>query len=331
MSMSDATPAAPVQTASDANSSAAVAGQTIMVGGVPVPAATATEQQIHDYVMSNFPTYAPWWDIADVRNMLMYAVRAGWDSNMLLAHLETTDWWKSTSDTARQWIALGFSDPATVAQRRTQAIYDIASITNAAGFNLDLADMSSLAEMKLRYGWDDITLRRMALGMFQAKGGQINFASDIGSTVQSIKAQAAQYLFRISDATAQDLAQKFFTGDITQQGITAYVQGGGKMAHPEFADDIDRGITPMQMMQPALQSVASTLEMSPDQIDLLAPKWSNILDYTDPKTNTVRPMTSAEAANWARTQTEYRYTKGANDQAATVAQGLAESMGQAKF
>jgi hypothetical protein len=100
---------------------------------------------------------------------------------------------------------------------------------------------------------------------------------------------------------------------------------------PSLSNDIASGITPSQYFDPITQDIARTLEIPPDSIDYTQPKWAQVLQYKDPSSGETRPMTDAEAMNWARQQPEWQNTSAAASSAASTVKALSSAFGAAKF
>lgn len=299
---------------------------------------TMSDQQILDYISSNYPSFVPYLSVPEIRSVLFEAARNHrGDANWANAQIEVTDWWKQHSATQREWYALSATDPATATTKVNDKVQELNSIAEEGGLSLSADQLKWEATAALANGWTDVMVRQQLLAAARQNnptpaGGRT--PGSIGLHVNDIRSLAAQYLIPISDQTAKEWAQALWEGSMSMDTIKgtltaqARIAWGGK--NKEFDDAIARGVTPRQFIDPQVQAVAQTLEMGPDQIDPLDPKWSDILNVDDGQGGT-RMMSVPESKRWARGQQAYRFTDQANNQAEQVAQGILQTMGKAKF
>ncbi len=106
----------------------------------------------------------------------------------------------------------------------------------------------------------------------------------------------------------RNLAMGRFATDPT---VTAHVQAGNSLGSYFAAHRAQ---------------VADLLEVTPESIDLMDPKWSEMTEFVDEK-GVRRSRTISEVAAWARHRPEFAKTRGANDKAFTLANEMSQMMG----
>ena len=156
-----------------------------------------------------------------------------------------------------------------------------------------------------------------------------------GGTLSDYYAKVMQYAHNYMVSVSPTTAAQWAIGMSTGQMDTTAVEGNMiKLAQgkfPTLANEIASGITPSQYFDPITQDIARTLEIPPDEIDYTQPKWAQVLQYKDPTSGQVRPMTDAEAMNWARQQPEFQKTSAFAQAGASTVKSLATAFGAAKY
>src|SRR5258708_1028556 len=116
-------------------------------------ATTDTARQLYGYL-------AAYLDDPEVGPLLQQAATEGWDASRLQGALYETNWWKTRSETARQWDALSSTDPATADLQRQQKMYEINQYALQSGARFSWDRMQEIAEHALREGWDSNRLKQ---------------------------------------------------------------------------------------------------------------------------------------------------------------------------
>ena len=150
------------------------------------------------------------------------------------------------------------------------------------------------------------------------------------STVQSLQADASNYLVPISQQTLAQWSQQINAGLATQQGFDSYLKEQAKSLFPSMAAAIDAGITPYQYVDPYRQVTASVLGVDPNSINFLDPKWSRSVTQKDPKTGM---PTAMSLWDWQKTLMQdptYGYQQSQNgvSRAAAFADALGTMFGK---
>jgi len=156
------------------------------------------------------------------------------------------------------------------------------------------------------------------------------FRDKAGPTGEGFRALAASYLVPMSAQSLDKWTGNVLRGESTPHDFEAYAKTQAKSLFPELADSIDRGITVEDYLSPYRETAARTLEMSPDDVDWTAPKWSQAVFQTDEK-GARKVMGLADWQKTLRTDAKYQYDKTgeARDQASTLAASLLKRFGMA--
>ena len=268
-------------------------------------------------------------NIPEIKQLLLNAVQNKWSDNKFDYELKQTEWWKTTTASAREWeIAKGL-DPATA---QTQIDNRVAAIREKAlTFNIRLGDeaINRLAEDSLKFGWSETVLDnsitsealKSTAGVSELRQGFIG---------QNIRTTASSYGLPLSDTSFNEWVGKIATGQENEASFQAWVQETAKNLYPTLSAGFDRGLTFKQMTDPYAQAASSILEIPTAQIDFTDPKWAKAFTYRNEKGEQSQ-MSFGEWADYLRTNESFgwEYTDDAKNRAYTVVNRLAELFGAA--
>lgn len=289
----------------------------------------ALDQATKDRIRRDYPSFSYLLDIPEIGNLLAKATTEGWDVTRLQSKLYATRWWKTHSQSAREWDTLVATDPGEIARQRAIRRDEIATEVRRLGLKLKAWDVALIAEDSLRGGWDPtrITARIVAVG----RGRGLESSGDVRATMQDLRALGKQYAVDISNSTLQNWALAMATGKLTEDGIRSNIVNMAKQRLDPRGENkvlraaLDQGLTVRDAYQGVIQTVAGELEMDPSRVDLTNNFYGQLLDYQDDK-GVQRPMTQTEAIQWARKQGAWQETGKAKE----TYSGLANAM-TAKF
>lgn len=279
-------------------------------------------------IEAQYPAFAPLLKIPDIAKLLVEASQPGqqWTSTKFQAAIQGTDWWKNTSQPARQWEVLKLVQPGSAAQQQAQVAQQVHSLAATEGVVLSSTDLGNLVEQAQSNGWNANQIQQ-AVGQ-QARYGQQR-AGTIQSTAGALGKIAADYGVPLSDHATFGWAQKIAEGNATQEGFQAYAQDQAKLAFPTLAQHIDQGMTVRQLADPYLQIAGQTLGVDPNTLELNNPKWASALQSRDAKGNITGPMTQMDWQRKIMTDPTYGYDHSQNaiDAATNLVASLKQSFG----
>jgi peptidoglycan hydrolase-like protein with peptidoglycan-binding domain len=299
-------------------------------GGGAAPAAAATAdpatlaRQMYGYLGGylNHPELGP---------ILQQGAREGWTTERLQAALMSTNWWKSTSQVARQWGLLKTSDPAEATRQVQAQVGTLRTLVNTEGFGDQFsdADLNALAEQFLMTGVQGDAVRPFLFAhvKYQGVGAPVGTA---GVNMDLVKARAADFLYPMTDETAFDWARKISTGQTTLDSfeVTMRNQAMSQYAYDKhITDAVSGGQTLKQVFDPYIQQAAGLLEQSPSTINLQDPKFQKMVDFVD-STGQRRAMTIAEAGDYVRSTNDWQTTDNARGAAASAAEQILRAFGK---
>lgn len=279
---------------------------------------------VDSWIRSNWSYMGAFLSNPEIGPILRQAALEGWDEGRMYGAVQSTDWWRSTASTARQWDALVAEDPASAAAQAGQTAAAIQNRARSLGLSIDAGTIQELALTATRNGWTDAQTVDQLLQ-------SVNWAAidggDLTALRDSVKQIGGQYLVSVSDATAQEYAVAIASGEMTEAGVQSIMQRQAKERFTWMADTIDQGITPSQYFAPVRDTIARELEMSADSIDMMDSKWLGMLEVPG-EDGKPRAATLNEARMAARRQPEYAHTQGAQELASQAFSAIADVFGR---
>lgn len=210
----------------------------------------------------------------------------------------------------------------TKAQQYQQAFAAIKNQAAQLGLELDDAGITSLARVVVDANWsDDMVMDYLAPGATNTtKPGMIT------DNVDTIKRLAADQLLNVSDASAREWATKIASGEMTFEAVRSLMAQQATIRYGWAASQISQGITVRDMMLPSRDKLASELEMSAEEIDLMDGTWLGMLQTTG-EDGTVRAATDSEIAQRARQDARWQNTKAAKTAVTNMSAMLQRTFG----
>lgn len=252
------------------------------------------------------------------------AVGQPWATDKLQGALKNTSWWKTTSDSERQWEQTMAEDPGQAQQQIGNLAAQIRSELIQQGVALDDSRIRQVAEQSLRWNWsNDQTKAALDLELQRAPGVLM---SKVGV---DFKALASQFAVPISDAQIQTWAAHAISGEKPDELFRQYlVQQANQRFRDnhELLDYIAKGGTPSQYFDPYKQIAGQTLGVNPDNVDLSDPKWSAAINSTIDDKGTIGPMSYSQWETYLKTNAAFNYQ--ATQQGQADQSSLADTIGK---
>lgn len=285
-------------------------------------------QYLDDPVIQNQYGYlAAFLHNKEVGPILARAARNGWGANRLLGALEKTEWWQKTSASARQWQAQQEMDPASARQRLVSMRHQVQSLAQATlGYRLDPQRAQHLANTAIAADWSQQDLQHAVGAEFHYQQ-KTTYGGAAGQTIDKFKQMASEYLVPLSDHALNRWTKGVLEGVYQPEDFKSYVEQHARNLYPTLADAFDRNLTTRQYLEPYSQLAAQTLEINPEQIDWMHPKWSKALNTTTP-TGERAPMSLSDWGSYLRGLPDYKKTSQAAEQGATLARALLTTFGK---
>ena len=111
-------------------------------------------------IEERFPGFAFLLDEPDVRNILIQAANEGRSPTVVQARLSDTEWWKTRSNSEREWDLLTNVNPGEADSQIEARFSELKSEQSRIGLFITDADLRRLAETSLRDGWTPDQVRK---------------------------------------------------------------------------------------------------------------------------------------------------------------------------
>lgn len=284
----------------------------------------APDHEVEAWIRNNYGYFAAFLDNPEVRNVLFSAARNDWGEGEMKGALYATNWWKNTDAAQRTWQRLVAEDPA---EARAQVDREAANIQNKArtlGLPMAAGEISRLAHQVVVNGWTSDQY-------VDALISQVNWntleGGDLTAYRDNVKAIGGQYLVGVSDSTAQNYAMRIASGELTQEGVASIMRKQAKARFGYLSEEIDQGVSVRDYFQPIRDTIARELEMAPEAIDMMDPRWLSMMEKTG-EDGKLRAANTNEVMLSARQQSEWKGTRGAQEMVANMSSLIAQTFGR---
>lgn len=312
-------------------------------GGKYVRTATLTEKT--DTTSDKWKTivqeeFGSLWDVynmnPDVKKVLDDAVKGGYqdDEVKMEAKLQSTSWYRTTQQSARQWAIQQSSDPATAESRVVSSIESMRINASNLGFTLNDESLRKLATDSIKFGWSD-QQKLNALGSERVANAQLGGAQGMADLRQSsvgrnLRAKAAAYYQKPSEEMISSWTQQILTGQKSEVQFEETMRGSARTQFRSLQPALDKGEDVATAMYAYTQQAKSILGNSVDtsQIDWTQDKWNKALNFQDTKTGEYRQMDLWEWNKYLRTLPEWQNTDEAKSAYGDLAILLARGFGK---
>lgn len=308
-------------------------GGTQYVAPAPAPASTATPQPYASWQEAAKELYGGYYAIVqsvpELQGLLQRAYTERWSRDRFEYELRQTNWWKTNSDSARQWDIQSQIDPATAAQQIRDRVADMKALAmNEYGINVSDSVLNGLARTSIRLGWSQqLIAQAVGLEVTRTPGAMSQLAA--GFLGQSLRTTAKEFGVPLSEQVQNGWLTDIVTGKQTRQTFQSYVLTTAKRLYPTIASQLDSGQTFQQIVDPYRNFAAQILELNPEVIDFIDPKWTKAINFADDKGNK-RVMGFDEWGDYLRQDRQfgYEYTSQAEQRAYQVVNDLANLFGK---
>lgn len=262
----------------------------------------------------------------EIGPIIVQAAKEGWDEARLQGKLKQTKWYRTIPATARAWQRDIYEDPASVARRRAAQEAIIRDQANSFGLFIRPKRLAAIVEHSLMFGWSQEQITDALVAESRYNGGDLPIGS-IATDTRSIEDLRRRYLLPDSEKQSYKFARRIARGELTMDDLEALFAKRAANTYGHLSDQLDSGLSMMDLFDGHISAIADELELDPDSIDLTDPRWSDVLSFVDDKGNT-RSMTIGEARRLARSQPGFRRTDKAREQGASLAATIGQAFGK---
>lgn len=264
-----------------------------------------------DLIGQQFPQFLPFLSEDGIFDVFKQAVdpatSSAWSPERIQSAITQTGFFKNTTAAQRSWYILDVTDPSTAAQKKAEATTNVNQVAEQLGVHLTPYDQAIIALNTAVNGWNS---DRVKMELVAKQNGAATLGpGGIGDQMTTFKGLAAQQGVAIHDNDLYWWAANAQAGNVDPKGYNNYLYQQAKNLYPALTPALDEGQTVAQFAAPYLATAAQELGINPNQIDLLNPKWMDVvLGKNDKGEQTV--LNSNESLQKVRTDPVFGYNSG---------------------
>ena len=263
--------------------------------------------------------------IPELKDLFERAVKDTWTPSKFQAEVRNTTWFKTHSESERQFLIKQYGDPATAGQLWHTNQLRVWNMASQTGASVDWDVVNKFAYGIMALGWSDEQLRaelakHIALGS-TSQGGQA------GQVMDQLKEYGFQMGWQFGKEDLQYAAQQVVGGMRSVDQYKAQIRNVAKGIYSQWSDQIEAGQTVMGLASPYFQSMASILELPPGSITLEDPTIKNALQSKDMATGQNRVKQIWEFENDLRSDDRWKKTQNAQNSTMQVAHKVLSDFG----
>jgi hypothetical protein len=270
---------------------------------------------------------APFIHDPEIRSILRRYVNREIDDATMVGLVQQTAIFRNTSLKQRQWQDLKASDPATAAKSLEQSKFNIARTAETLGYQMKPEDIDFLAERVIYDGLSTDQVRSLIVGHFAVTGG-----GDAGAAYSTVNNALGNWMVRVDEGTKQQWVTDIMMGRLDEATLAAHLRNVNATMFPGMATALQQNpnLTPQAYVSPIRTSIANVLEINPQDVDFMSPKWNQLINYYDQGAKQYRALTSPEIEQRLKTDKTYGwdYTQNAMESRMGFVLNLAQVMGR---
>lgn len=259
---------------------------------------------------------------ADLVATMKNAVRLGWSPDRFRGAISNTNYWKTTTSSAKRF------DAATPADQQALIDETSAELNQISEFGeLDQAQVGVFTRDMARRGIKGDNLKKFAYSFIFKQGVDTEAAKQAMESEQAtlIKKVAKAYGTSLNDDDVRSYLEQGKTGAEVARMYKEKLKG----QYPHLAGQLDADLTFDDITADYKRAAASILERTDQDIDFTKPEFMEAIATRDDKGNT-RQLSMGEWVSKLKSDSRYGYskTKTAIRDAQNLASSIARSFGK---
>lgn len=254
------------------------------------------------------------------------AVDNNWAPQKFVAEIQDTPWFKRHSDTWRQNTYLRLTDPKTYDQRVRQKARELQDMAGSLGIEFkSQKQLREMAEQSFLFGWDQTKVNNRLARMVNIMGEQT-----VGGSLADAQDRLNSFALANGVTVGQPVMQKWLRqivrGSSTVQEFENYITKQAAAKFPNWARELEAGMTVAELAEPYRQTMAQMLELNPNDIRLDDRTLRRAMTYRGDD-GQYQSMTVSDFEDTLRKDARWQYTNQAREQAMGVTAGLLRDWG----
>lgn len=273
--------------------------------------------------------------VPELAELFRQAVQAGYSAQRFTALLKNTNWWRTTSETQRQFFDLQTSDPATWQQKWTEAAYH----ANAIGVQLGIPDLLAPGTNMPTMNWAlrEATKGIMAQGWSDDRvksylGGLAETGTWTGNPLGGEMARNYTMLHQVAYLNGRNYTGDWYNqqvsriagGHLTMDQVEGQIRQEAAADYKGFSTQILAGQDAMTLAAPYLHSVSTLLEKPEGSLGLDDPLMRKAMTTTD---KNGQAYSTWQLEQDTRNDERWKSTQNAQDSTMKLARGVLGDFG----
>lgn len=280
-------------------------------------------RQLDEYAMAEGWT-APVLADPEMGDILRRAVFENWEEETLNSAIMNTQWFANYQSRFGSGGGRRGGGGRSLEQEIDSLVAELWDQSRRMGLDMTREELVDIATVALEMNWNGTQMiDRLLEGVTMDMVGE----GDITASVDAMRALAGRYLLPMSDDTLNDMALRMARGELTDEGVRSMFISQAKGRWDWLGSQLDQGITPSDYFAPTKELLARSLELNPNDIDLMDERWMGLLEVVGDDGKT-RGATLSEITRIAREQPEWAATTNAQSTMANAAMAVAEAFGR---
>lgn len=295
---------------------------------------TGSTQADYEEIKRQYPQFAYLIDDPEIGPILREANQRSKTPNPMSASefeakITGSQWFRTTSSSARNYYNQQFVDPATFNNKVRDYADQVKAIGGQLGYDETILTPSYIdyfANKAYREGLSPAQMKALMANEITPLAG----TTEKSVTLHQMREIQQQYQVAIDDPTRLYWLQAIGNGSQSIENFRGAVVAQAKALFPNLTGQFEQGMTLKQIIDPYRQLLSKEFDGADiEQFDFIGdPKWRQALTYVDPKDGKTRMMNMQEFQKHIRSQAEWRNTKNSKMQAAEIGEQLLRSFGQ---
>ena len=260
----------------------------------------------------------------DVAAVIKRAVAQGYTQQRAQAEIKETKWWRSRTDSQRQWDVLSAENPGEAKRKLAEAQGSIAQQAAALGIRLDKGDAARYAKQFVVNGSTASEQAAVLAKEFSLPGAGSALTGTAAGAEAALKSQAYAYGITLSPATETKYIRQVLAGTAQPGDFEDRFREQAKTMYPSIAKQLDAGQTVHDYISPFLEIASNELGIPSEQMNPADPKWTKMLTGANGA-----PMSTDQWVVTVRNDPRYRWNESLNakQQAASLGSEMSKLMG----
>lgn len=257
----------------------------------------------------------------ELKNVFTSALSHNWSVEQTMLHIQNTGWFRHHTAAQRQFLELQHSDPAQLNRKIQQTAADLTTLATQLGVPIN--NINALAHSVVYNGLDSQEQTKAIAQGFKYRGQGLT--GQAGADVDSLKQLSKQYYSNMTNDQFTNLTQRMLMGQLNPQDVTDLFKQQAISMFPHLKDQLDRGLTVMDVAQPYMQEMANLFEKPANGINERDPMVMKALQQSTPKGTQLMPLWQFQ--QMVKQDPRWLQTNNARESMMGITTNLLSSMG----